>query len=145
MRLVSLLLVGIVATLMFTSIWSAAVAAEPSGQIDTKQARRQATGRRRRIIYNDDGLYCAGQRGEPLKPYGTREELYKVRHRQIVNTQVDTIFYCSGETAIFAHESRVGDNYATVIPPNLENPTARNVRMGILGLRRAGYDTLGLN
>ena len=60
---------------------------------DLKKARKQAANKPRRIVYNDDG--CHGE------PRNTPEELLAHRIRQVTDTQVDTICYCTGGGGMF--------------------------------------------
>ena len=69
---------------------------------DMKDARKKAAQRPRRILVNDDGC--------DVRPYTTPEELLALRVRQLANTQVDTICYCTGGGGLFwAHQPQVGE------------------------------------
>ncbi|MEA3341962.1 MAG: hypothetical protein U9R15_18520, partial [Chloroflexota bacterium] len=69
---------------------------------DLKKLRKKAANRARRIVYNDDG--CHGVSG--TKP----EDWLACRVKQVANTQVDTISYCSGGGGVFwSHQAKVGE------------------------------------
>ena len=55
---------------------------------ELKKLRKQAANRPRRIVYNDDGCHGPSRK--------TPQELLACRVRQVTDTQVDTICYCSG-------------------------------------------------
>ena len=99
------------------------------------QLRKQAAQRLRRIIYNDDGSY--------VRPFDTPEKFYKARLQQVVNTQVDTVFYCTGVTTLFSHLTEVGEIRGEFVTED-DPPHARRIRDAIQTLREAGYDTLRL-
>ena len=100
-----------------------------------KEARKEMAQRRRRIIYNDDGCYA--------RPFDTPEKFYKARLQQTVNTQVDTVFYCTGETTLFTHLSEVGETYGEFISDD-DEAYALNLRNGIRALKKTGRETLRL-
>ena len=71
------------------------------GRESTEMARlRQAVkSRRRRLIYNNDGNDMS------LKQHATPEEFLAQRINPALNTQVDSIFYCTGGTTHYDHET----------------------------------------
>ena len=80
--------------LLTTGGAAAAEAQRPKlDKADLKKARKQAAGRQRRIVYNDDG--CHGE------PQNTPEQVLAHRVRQVTDTQVDTICYCTGGGGLF--------------------------------------------
>ena len=87
--------------LLFIAASAAAEIERPDlGQM--KEARQQAAHRQRRIIYNDDA--------DALGPYKTPEELISLRVKHVANTQVDSIYYCTGAGGLFwAHQPKVGE------------------------------------
>jgi len=101
-----------------------------------KQARKQAAQRQRRIIYNNDGNDIGGHPDGP-DIGGGPEKFLAARLRQAVNTQVDTVFYCTGVTTLFIHLAQVGERMA-------DFPEDIGPRDNIRALAEAGYDTLGL-
>lgn len=65
-------------------------------------ARRMAACRRRRVIFNNDGddIWAKGA--------DTREKFLAVRHTPLLNTHVDSIFYCTTQSFNkFTHASKV--------------------------------------
>ena len=115
---------------------SALAQADQGELIDVKELRKEAAQRQRRIIYNDDG----GQG----KPFDTPEKFYEARLNQLVNTQVDSVFYCTGSTTMFTHLSQVAENYGDAIPENVDDVFARHLRNDVWALREAGHETLTL-
>jgi len=100
-----------------------------------KQARRNAAQKQRRIIYNDDGVY--------VRPFETPQKFYRARQQQILDTQVDTVFFNVGATTIFTFDNDVGEIYGEFI--NMKSPAwAQNVKRGIEGLRKTSDSTAGL-
>ena len=81
--------------------------AEPVAQTGAqwKQLRRQAVNRPRRIIFNNDG-------NEPayLCQSVSKDELLAHRTRDLVGTQVDSIFYCTWSSgfSLFTYRTRAG-------------------------------------
>ncbi|MBM3776422.1 MAG: hypothetical protein FJW37_14855 [Acidobacteria bacterium] len=65
-----------------------------------KTKRKRAAGRRRRMIYNNDGgdFYLG-------KNDGTAEALLANRTTPLVGSQVDSIFYCTGGFNLYTHRS----------------------------------------
>lgn len=109
-----------------------------------KQLRKQAAHRARRIIYNDDGCYA--------RPFETPEKFLKARLQQVTNTQVDSVFYCTGITTMFLHLAQVGEIFTGFAPDSLTNNAAAfalnafapNMLNGIRSLKEAGHDILAL-
>lgn len=100
-----------------------------------KTAREDAAGKKRRIIYNDDGVY--------VRPFETPQQFYRARQQQILDTQVDSVFFNVGATTIFTFDNDVGETYGEFI--NSRSPSwAQNVKRGIAGLRKTGDSTAGL-
>lgn len=67
-------------------------------------ARRQAAWRRRRVIFNNDGddIWCAGA--------DTVERFLSVRHDPLLETHVDSIFYCTTQSFHrFTHDTRIAE------------------------------------
>jgi hypothetical protein len=112
-----------------------------SGRESAEMARlrQEAKGRRRRLIYNNDGNDMS------LKRHATPQEFLAQRINPALNTQVDSIFYCTGGTTHYDHETSVADtsfylheqfNFKDTQPINRH----ANMRM----LRKAGVDCLSL-
>ena len=101
-----------------------------------KQARKEAARRPRRIVYNDDGGYT------PL--YETPEEFLALRFNQTVNTQIDTVFYCTGVTGVFTHLAQVGEVFGEFVSDETSPEHLIARRDSISKLREAGYDSLEL-
>ena len=109
---------------------------------DTKemaQLREAAKNRKRRIIYNNDGDdICFGEQSSP-------QDFLSKRIIPALNTQVDTIFYCTGASSLYTHDTMVGervDDLADAI--NTTNECAVSTRHNMRMLREAGTDTLAL-
>ncbi len=101
-----------------------------------KQLRKEAAQRQRRIIWNNDGAdVCEGH---------TPEKFLAAGFQQVANTQIDSVFYCTGVTTQFSHLTRVGEVTGDFFPEDLSDAYALSRRDGIRGLREAGYDTLQL-
>ena len=101
--------------------------------------REEAKGRRRRLIYNNDGNDMSRKR------HATPEEFLAQRIVPALNTQVDSIFYCTGGTTHYDHDTKVADtsyflheqfSFTGFQPINRH----ANMRM----LREAGVDCLSL-
>jgi len=68
-----------------------------------KRARKVAQWRRRRIIFNNDGDDIWSP------PPKTPQEFLKSRTLALLDSQVDSIFYCSGRTTTIWHDTKVGN------------------------------------
>ena len=67
-------------------------------------ARRQAAHRRRRVIFNNDGDDIWAQGAD------TAERFLAVRHRPLLGTQIDSIFYSTTQSFnFFTHETKVAE------------------------------------
>jgi hypothetical protein len=101
-----------------------------------KSIRKQLAQRQRRIIYNDDG--CHGE------PRSTPEQLLSTRVRQVTNTQVDSISYCTGGGGLFwAHQPQVGE----VLGEFVDEACATYVHEmseGLVALKKLGTDPLAV-
>lgn len=80
-------------------------AAEPLSQSEIKQLRHEAAHRDRRIIFDNDGNEVVYYMDE-----ATPEALLKKRTTGVVDTQVDTIVYCTWSSGFsyFTHNTKVG-------------------------------------
>lgn len=69
-------------------------------------ARKQAAHRRRRVIYNNDGddIWAKGA--------DTIEKFLALRHDPLLDTQVDSIYYCTTQSFnLFTHETSVAERF----------------------------------
>jgi len=103
--------------------------------------RQEAKGRRRRLIYNNDG--------NDLRPgkLSTPAEFLQQRIEPALGTQVDSIFYCSHVTTMYAHDTDVAerfDDHADAIQAAGKpvNPEIGKFRDNMRMLRAAGKDCL---
>jgi hypothetical protein len=119
------------------ALGSVAAADEPATQAEIKQARQQAAWRTRRIIWNNDGA------DEEPGPSGTAEGFVAARNRQVVHTQVDSVFYCTGTTFTFCHLNDVAETFLDV-PDDSGSDMALGWRDNMRALKEAGTDTLNL-
>ena len=67
--------------------------------------RAEMKGRQRRIIYNNDGYEMF------LDGANTPDGFLALRMKAALDTQVDSIFYCTGAATMFTHQARVGETY----------------------------------
>lgn len=94
--------------------------------------RKQAAHNKRRIIYNNDGCDWLDNR---VKPPLTVEKFLKRRTTALINSQVDSIFYCTGVFNAYTHKSTVSEQMGY-------NGLAEEQRVFAKLLNEAGYDTL---
>ena len=121
--------------LLFTAVSTAEDTKRPDLG-DMKQAREQAAHRPRRIIYNDDGCH-GGARGTP-------EGLIALRVRQVIDTQVDSIYYCTGGGGLFwAHQPQVGEVVGEFVNESSAQD-AKSMRDGLIALKKLGTDPLAV-
>jgi hypothetical protein len=105
------------------------------GAPDLEMARKKAAQKKRRIVYNDDGVY--------VRPFETPKKFYRARLQQIIDTQVDTVSFNVGATTIFTFDTDVGETYGEFISSN--SPAfAQNVKKGIAGLKKTDDTNVGL-
>jgi hypothetical protein len=101
--------------------------------------RQEAKSRRRRLIYNNDGNDMS------LKQHATPEEFLAQRIIPALNTQVDSIFYCTGGTTHYDHETSVADtSYYLHEQFNFKDTQPINRHANMRMLRKAGADCLSL-
>ena len=67
--------------------------------------RAQMKGRQRRIIYNNDGYEMF------LDGANTPDGFFALRMKTTLDTQVDSVFYCTGAATMFTHQAKVGETY----------------------------------
>lgn len=103
---------------------------------DLKKAPKQAAWRQRRIMYNDDGCH--------EQPYSTPEEFVALRLRQVADTQVDTICYCTGGGGLFwGHVPRVGELIGEFVSDG-DAQYVKDIGSSIRSLDRQGTDPLAI-
>jgi hypothetical protein len=97
--------------------------------------REQLKKRPQRVIYNNDGC-------DIFSPdAGTPEGLLAQRMEAVLNTQVDSVFYCTGATTMFSHDAKVGETYGKY--PITEDWAASG-GANIKALKEKGTDALKL-
>jgi len=101
------------------------------------EARKRAARRQRRIIYYDDGAQTS-------RSYDSPETFLETRLNQIIDTQVDSVWYCtsSSGTIMGTHLSKTGENYAD-LPADVGGYVGQ-LRKQVLALKAAGTETLRL-
>ncbi|MFH0964037.1 MAG: LamG-like jellyroll fold domain-containing protein [Planctomycetota bacterium] len=77
--------------------------------------------RTRRIIYNNDG--CDGWAPGADTPEGFLAQ----RMNATLDSQVDSVFYCTGATVMFSHNAKVGETYGQYPSPNFAVRNARKL------------------
>lgn len=116
------------------SLYAYALEANPEAAM--KQARKSAAGRKRRIMYNDDGC--------DTRPYTTPEEFLALRLNQLINTQVDTISYCTGGGGLFwGHIPQAGEALGEFVTDSDEQ-YVKDLSAGLHALEKQGTDPLAL-
>ena len=101
---------------------------------ELKTLRKQLANKPRRIIYNDDG--CHGCEGTTI------EDWLAVRLRQVVDTQVDTVSYCTGGGGVFwAHQPKVGEALGAWVEPG-HAPYVHQMQNILETLKEQGTDRL---
>ena len=101
------------------------------------QLREAAKHRQRRIIYNNDGGDMYGRRIRSV------EDFLGHWTEKVVGTQVDSIFYCTGVTTVYSHDTEIAERYDDLmgaIKDTGEGSTYFRNNMPIL--RKAGVDSL---
>lgn len=100
--------------------------------------RKKAKNRRRRLVFNSDGndVNVAGVK--------TAEDFLAVRYNHLLNTNVDSVFYCTGATTMFTHLAQVGETYGEFITDDMGEWNVYG-RDSIEALKAAGHDVLHLS
>jgi len=89
-----------------TFVLCGCVAAGERGESEALARKRQELKhRRRRIIYNNDG--CDIFPSDAKTPEGFLAQ----RMEAVPDSQVDSVFYCTGATVMFSHDAKVGETY----------------------------------
>ncbi len=80
-------------------------ASEGKESAELAALREKMKSRQRRIIYNNDGneIFAASS--------NTPEGFLALRMKPTLDTQVDSIFYCTGSATMFTHQAKVGETY----------------------------------
>ena len=104
---------------------------------DLADQREQMKHRKRRIIDNDDGNAVF------LRKHATPQAFLDARIEPALNTQVDSIFFCTDVTTLYEHDTDVGERMDALYESSDEtgryvDVTVHNMRM----LRDAGGDCL---
>jgi len=101
------------------------------------KVRHEMKWRTRRIIYNNDScdVMVAGA--------NTPDGFLAVRMKPTLDTQVDSVFYCTGATTMFTHRANVGETYGKYVTDKSE-AMARFARDNLKALAQAGADPLEL-
>jgi len=107
-----------------TAAYPPAAGQEESAELAAQ--RKEMKSRRRRIIYNNDGndVFSAAAT--------TPDGFLSVRMKPALDTQVDSVFFCTGATTMFTHQAKVGETYG-----NYGGPVH-----GIKALAKLGTDCL---
>ena len=102
-----------------------------------RRTRREMKWRHRRVIYNNDSgdVYAEGA--------NTPEGFLAVRMKPVLDTQVDSVFYCTGATTMFSHQAKVGEVYGKHLPEGITGFPA-HVKGNIRALAELGTDALEL-
>ena len=103
------------------------LALDPSALRD---ARRQATRRRRRVIFNNDGddIWAPGA--------DTLQRFLDVRHTPLLETHVDSIYYCTTQSFnLFTHDTRVAERFLSKQGQFERNNLEGFLQQGTDGLR----------
>jgi len=97
-------LIGVIASCAAPRIGPLAGTAGAAESTAQAAAREQAAKRRRRVIFNNDGddIWAAGA--------DTMEKFLAVRHTPLLDTHVDSIYYCTTQSFNrFTHNTRVAE------------------------------------
>jgi hypothetical protein len=112
-----------------------AYAAEESEEM--AQLRQAAKHRKRRIIYNNDGGDMYGRRIRSV------EDFLGHWTEKVIGTQVDSIFYCTGVTTVYSHDTHVAERYDDLMDAIEDTGEAGTYfRNNMPLLRKAGVDSL---
>lgn len=115
----------------------AAGAPSPPESAAFAQQRTNLKQRSRRIIYNSDGCDAFQQGAD------TPDGFLAKRMVPALDTQVDSVFYCTGATTMFTHRVGVGETYGRYIPDNTD-PFMAHLKHNLEALAEAGHDPLAL-
>ena len=76
-----------------------------SESAELSEERQRMKRRRRRLIYSNDSgdIYVTGA--------NTPDGFLAVRMKPVLGTQVDSVFYCTGDTTMFSYQAKVGEVY----------------------------------
>ncbi len=101
--------------------------------------RQEAKSRRRRLIFNNDGNDMSAG------PHENPESFLSERIVPALGTQVDTVFYCTGVSTLFDHDTNVAERSDDLQEQmNFKNLRPINRHANMRMLRKAGYDSLSL-
>ena len=101
--------------------------------------RKKAKERRRRLIYNNDGNDMFQKLHENPKSFLSQRII------PALNTQVDTVFYCTGATTLYDHDTNAGERSDDLHDQmKFKDACAVNRYANMQMLRRSGDDSLSL-
>ena len=111
---------------------------EPSFAGDlASEIRDQARHKQRRIIYNSDGGDMYGY------DFSSVEEFLARRTERAVGTQVDSLFYCTGVTTVYSHDTDVAERFDDLMDATGKfGEQAMRWRNNMAVLRKASVDQL---
>jgi len=99
--------------------------------------RQAAKHRQRRIIYNNDGADMYGRRIRSV------EDFLGFWTEQVLGTQVDSIFYCTGVTTVYSHDTEIAERYDDLVDAIKDTSEgSAYFRNNMPLLRKAGVDSL---
>jgi len=99
--------------------------------------RHAAKHRQRRIIYNNDGGDLYGRRIRSV------EDFLDHWTEKVIGTQVDSIFYCTGVTTVYSHDTEIAERYDDFVDAIKDTSEASAYfRNNMPLLRKAGVDSL---
>ena len=111
------------------------LAAEPHESAELAAQREKMKNLKRRIIYNNDGCDIFNPGAD------TPEGFLAQRMKATLGSQVDSVFYCTGATVLFSHDTKLGDQYGRY---PVEPEWAQSLPANMAGMKEAGTDTLTL-
>jgi hypothetical protein len=101
--------------------------------------RQEAKWRQRRLIFNNDGNDISSG------PHENPERFLSDRIVPALGTQVDTVFYCTGVSTLFQHDTNVAERFDDLQEQmNFKHLRPINRHANMRMLRKAGCDALSL-
>ena len=114
-----------------------AVLRSSSNGVNMGKLREAAKNRKRRLIYNSDGGDMYGYN------FSSVDEFLRRRTDRAVGTQVDSIFYCTGDTLVYSHDTDVAERFDDLMDDlGKTDEQASRWRNNMAVLRKAGLDQL---
>ncbi|NOY29245.1 MAG: family 10 glycosylhydrolase [Planctomycetes bacterium] len=100
--------------------------------------RKERKHRSRHLIYNNDGYEAENVGADTPDGYLSR------RMKPAMDTQVDSVFYCTGATTMFTHRTdKIGETYGKYITDE-SGESERRYKANLEALAKAGTDPLEL-